>query len=218
MEQICAVPSHQIGEEGAVSFADFTKKTRNRWRWLAARLERSFRLPNWMCREDLEQEMLLVAWKFWQGYEADRGNMTKARFVEWKATKRTKKLIQKARGVEQHRRKGKPRISEVPIIDPGEDDMNASPYHPAVEATQHLDFERAQKFAILADVCETHNERAVLSALESDRSYEGAAAFLYMNEGRRFRLSDEKDAAEMIRDVVNDMVRKFGNSEEARAS
>lgn len=201
--------SARAAHEERIGFDEFVRRTSGRWRWWACRFERRYKLPNWFGREDVEQELLLAAWRAMRRFEEGRGPAP-GRFMEWNAAKYTAKVVQKVRGVEQHTRKGPPRIAEVPL--PGEDGDTPPP---SVPPPQLEELERQERFAQLHAQCEEGVEQWVVEALWEGRSPEIAVRMVYDDVEMRLllRLGSESDARKLVRHVLAELGDKCGAGE-----
>lgn len=201
---------------GRMEFGEFAKHTAPRWGFWARKLSKAWgRLPCWLAQEDLEQELLIEAWRHSKTYDPKKAEA--GSYAQFSAAKAVSKKIHKARGVEQHRRSGPSRF-ELTFSSLG--DGESFPVFDAQDSSpQDGGLERAQCYAVLMDLCATSpKQRAVVRALERTQgSLHGAALYLYADLDARLacRLVNEEHAVSVINRVVSRLVEDFGTAEES---
>lgn len=87
--------------EGKITFAKFWELTASHWRGLAAMLMRRWKAPEWVEREEIEQELMLGAWIAMTKYDPKR-SADPAAYVVWNAVDKAKKKLHKIRGAVLH--------------------------------------------------------------------------------------------------------------------
>jgi len=181
--------------DGSVTFEQFVRGTAPAWRGRAHAIARSFRLPTWMTAEDLYQELLFFAWKAVGKFDAARGCPAWS-FVSFAAIKATIKVAHKARGAEQHRRKGPSRF-EAPMSSLAKAGEEAGDVEIPVEDGQEeaLDLRRAIARLPFQDV---------LRAYAGARDADAAADEIYddCRERLRYRWQSREHARADVRGIV----------------
>jgi hypothetical protein len=86
---------------GRETFDELVKRTRGYWRRLAGSIFRRWRQPMWVSPEDVEQDLLMWAWKFVWDFDPKRGTSIE-KFVEYNAYDKAKKLAHRARKAKLH--------------------------------------------------------------------------------------------------------------------
>jgi len=197
--------------EGRIDFAEFAERTRaERARWVGSVRRKLSPIPAWLGQEDSEQDFLVELFLRAKNFDpslSDSGPYF--RFGIHNVGKR----VQKARGVEQHRRKSAARF-ELPTslfeVDPGDDAVDGRRDPESAVA-------RAQYYEVLRGLCETKAQLAVVRALEAGGgSLAGATARLYSDRDLRvdLRLDSEKRAVAVIVRVVDELIATYGLPEE----
>jgi hypothetical protein len=81
---------------GEIDFATFARRTQRHWQRMAAALMRRWPLPAGVERTDVEQELLLAAWRLVPLWDPKRGPSLH-HFVAWNASVVAKKWLHKQR-------------------------------------------------------------------------------------------------------------------------
>ena len=195
----------RLAHEGAIEFNQFAARTDRRWGWWAARFDSRYRLPAWFGADDVKQELLVSAWTALRKFQDGKGP-TLTRYVEWNAVKRTTKAVHRARGCNQHTRKG-----------PGRPELVESQMaHSLPDVADDLDVEaayfKAERMAVVALLADSALEQRALRALASEGSAEAAASVLY--EDADFRLDawlcSEREALRFVRRTAEKIIERFG--------
>jgi hypothetical protein len=203
--------SARDAREGRITFEQFVRETRTKWRARAQAFARAFRLPTWLTVDDIEQELLLEAWHSLPGYEDGRGAVGVWSFVSFCAIKKTTKIVQGARGVEKHRRKGPARF-EAPISSLAKaGDEDAPEIEVAVEPDQERVLEERANLRRVFEMLDEHGCADMFHAFAEARDANDAADTIY--DDVRSRLRHRFSSREQARTVVRGVVRAMANSE-----
>lgn len=203
--------SARDAREGRITFEQFVAETRGKWRARAQAFVRAFRIPAWLSVDDIEQELLTEAWSALPGYEDGRGGVGVWSFVSFCAIKKTTKIVQAARGVEKHRRKGPARF-EAPISSLAKaGDEDAPEIEVAVEATQERALEERENLRRVFEMLDEHGCADMLAAFATSRDADDAADTIY--DDVKARLRHRFSSREQARTVVRGVVRAVANSE-----
>jgi len=208
----CAYAAGKIGFE---QFAAQTQKTRSQW--VGSMRRKLNPIPTWHAQEDSEQDFLLA---IWQQRDVPEGYAPGTYFRL--GLRRTDKKVQKARGVEQHRRRGKPQYERVfsSFSTDGAEDQEHPAFSVPVEETQEREAARTEYYEILHQLCETRMQRAAITALENTGGgLSAAAAYLFADRESCLvcKLDSEEHAARIILRVVDELVKMYGNEETKEA-
>jgi hypothetical protein len=206
---------------GEIGFTQFAKTTHGtRQRWVRGMRRKLGPIPAWHADEDSEQDFLLA---IYENREVPDGYPPGTYFRL--GMRKVDKKIQKARGVEQHRRVGKavfelPFSSLIRANDLGEELEPAWLALPVPE-TQERDIARTEYYAVLKQLCTTQMQRAAVLAMEeTNGSLSAAAAYMFADTGSCLvcRLDSEEHAARIILRVVDELIETYGEEKEARKS
>lgn len=160
-------------------------------------------MPIWLGAEDSEQD-------FWVVWCESARHRDVSKFSPTMASHEVGKRIQKARGVEQHRRTGSARF-DLAFASLGLSEAPDAPDDRSPEAAAV----RAQYYEILRGLCDSEEQLAVISALEAGGgSLAGATALLTSDPTRSLC---EKTAVRMIDRAVAELIEAYGKEEEAQS-
>lgn len=191
---------------GSVGFDEFARRTSGRWKWWAGKFAKDYKLPAWFGMADVEQELLISAWQAFERFDPARG-IEPARYVEWNAVRKATKTLSKARGVEQHRRKGpgRPEVLECTL---------AYGLPETAEEKSEVDG-RWEKYEIVALLGQTENERLALQALANEGSAEAAGSAIYADPAIRLacELGCERAAVRFVTRAIDSVATRFGHKE-----
>lgn len=207
---------------GELTFDQFFRSTRARWRQIAEKLFRRWDLPAWVSVEDIEQEILVTCWKFaWRFDFSKSARESVEHFAVWNGLHAAQKVATKARiGARPHRGEGHavPSRYEIPVSFLGvireddDDGFGISTRGPAVEATQERDALRRLILGRLAKKAVGADQLA-LRALAAHRGHvDEAAVAIYDDEAARRELGltdvEEAKAVGKARKVVCAAIRR----------
>lgn len=206
----CAAAAYH---EGEIDFAEFAGRTeRQRKRWVGRLRERLQPIPVWHSQEDSDQDFLTTL--FVRGQRYDPAFSKPGGYFHF-GLKSVSKVVQKARGVEQHRRTGSPMFERT---------FSAAGFAGPPEVpdpSKESDVERAilrkQYYEILRGLCLTTKQLAVVCALQAGGgSLAGATAHLYsdLDLRRDLRLLSEEHATSTVNRVVRELIATYGKKEE----
>lgn len=204
---------------GEIQFHEFAQATqRQRARWVKSMRRKLWPIPAWHAQADSEQDFLLA---IWQQREVPEG-YTPGMYFRL-GLRQTDKKVQKARGVEQHRRMGKARYERVfssfaRVDDDGQEQERV--FDVPVEETQEREAARAEYYAILIQLCTTSMQRAAVRALElTGGGLAAAAAYMFTDKDSCLvcKLDSEEHAARIITRVVDELVQMYGNEQQEEA-
>jgi len=157
--------------EGRATFEDLMRKDRERkhFRNLAASIMRRWNLPAWVGLEDVEQDLLVAAWKKLWDYEPGRG-VTITGFLVYNAYDKAKKSAHKARGSIRSGNKADSNPSRAErclssFVRPG-DEEDAGRWAEERTAQPARQEERVARAKILEGLAASAVERFVLRAAE----------------------------------------------------
>jgi hypothetical protein len=197
--------------EGAIDFAEFARRTERERRGWVGKLRRQLEpIPVWHGAEDSAQDFLVDLFVRTKTFEP---SCSSAGGYFHFAVKAVGKRIQKARGVEQHRRMGSPRFERVVSAVYPED----PPEVPDSAADLERAFLRKQYYEILCGLCDTPKQLAVVCALRAcGGSLAGATAHIYADPDvrRDLRLGSEREATATINRVVDELIAAYGDEDE----
>jgi len=203
-----AASSYHAGE---IDFSQFESRTRReRERWIDGARRKLSPIPVWHAKEDSDQDFLLDL--YLRGRTFDPARASAGGYFRH-GIHNVGKRIQKARGVEQHRRTGAPRFEKT-FTALGLDDA------PEVESSSEnaeRSALRSEYYEILRALCETEEQLAAVCALQAGGgSLAGATARLYEDPDlrRRLRLPTRRRAASLIDRTVSELIAAYGKKEE----
>lgn len=190
--------------KGDIDFGEFAKQTAPWWGGRATKMARWYALPGWFERDDIRQELLLLAWLALEKYDAKRGTHLGG-YLDWSACKGTLKRLHKVRGVNQHRRRGPSRFEVAMSRLPEKTVEKIEPtYDPWQERS---DPETVETRDILSGICEDHVERFVVEAVVGADELAEAGRRLYADP--RARLCCALRGEAHARNVVSSVVEKI---------
>ena len=193
----------RLASEGRIKFDVFAGRTTERWHWWTKQFDRRYRLPAWRGTEDIYQELLISAWHAVGRFDPMRG-IAPGRYVEWNAVKRTTKMVHRARGCNQHTRKGPNRPEHLECTFEMMPDYTSG-------WTPQKEYERAELYELAAKLAGRGIEAAAIRALSRAGSAELAGQMLYNNPRTRLkaRMCSQADAVAFVRRAVDSVVNKF---------
>lgn len=179
-----------------IDFGTFVKNTKTEFLRLAANLLRRWRSPEWFTAEDVQQELLVGAWKYIWKFDVKRSKgMSLSRYVVYNAMAHAKTQLHKARGVTIS---GSPdrKVSkiETPLTFFGDDgegyNLIESILAETPKAEDALADEQERKAAVTKALkaCETPRERYVVLAIREAGSLDAAGSLLYDDFEHRIAL------------------------------
>jgi len=199
---------------GAIDFAQFERTTRaDRKKWVGSARWRLRPIPVWHAKEDSEQDFLLTLFLKRSTFDPERS--TAGGYFRHGIYDVGKK-IQKARGVEQHRRSGPAMFERTFASLAIESHVDLSP---ATDATGEKAAIRSEYYEILRALCDTGEQLAVVCALQAcGGTLAGATGHLFGDRHlrRRFGISSLRQATEMVDRVVDELVAAYGKKDEAQ--
>lgn len=207
--------ARRIGRE------QFVRETMPRWRAVARRLWEGWRrkLPAWVEREDVEQELVMLALRYARNYDPARGG-TPGQFVVWVAQRRAARLLEHWRGASTHGKATEnPSRAEVafsrafPAQGDGEGQRRSPEEMLRALATQDYAVEQGEEFAEALDGAQSVREALVLLALRrAEGSPRRAAAVLYADFAARVEceLEDEEHARRVVGESVSRIAARAG--------
>ena len=195
-------------KSGAISFDLFALQTKEQWRVFAADIMRKWPQPAWVELEDVEQDLLVGAWKAIQSHQAGRSDL--GGYVVWNAFDKAKKRAHKARNAYRHRgADSSPSRIERPtgLLSTESDSpteqaiVRAVEKATSIEATQEETLLFEEIYEALVKVCNARQALAIEALVAFDGDEVAAAAFLYEDECARFRyrLQTEEQARTFVR-------------------
>jgi DNA-directed RNA polymerase specialized sigma24 family protein len=198
-----------------ITFRQFYLATRHDWRHMAVALLKHWRVPPVVTRDDVEQELLLAAWKALPKWDPSRGTSL-AGYVVWNAHDKATKWIHQQRGVERHTRKGPSRfapcISSLVKDDHAFVRMLSSVESPADEYA--CDHQRI--LSLVPEAAGTELGRtAILRYLDAGGDVDRAARAWYGDPGQRylFDLRSFEQARKVVREEVASVRKRVMQSE-----
>ena len=181
---------------GRATFEEFEAVTRERWaataRWLMYRIS----TPGWVEPRDVVQDLMAGAWSAIWGYEPGKGDMPLGRYVRVMAVNEARRALNRARGCDRHTGAGPSHI-DCTFSRLGEAGEEAALNRMQAPAGQEEALARKRR---LREMCRTLEEVIVLQALDIERTFEGAAARVYGDQGSRdlLGIEDERHAARVV--------------------
>lgn len=185
------------------SFGDFCKATANEWHRLARYLLRKWPTPAGVGVEDVEQELMVEAWRAFHRFDAERDNGKGiAGFVIWNATTHAKKWIHAQRGALRRSDKAQSRFplaySQVSETGDPSTDNRLAVDGSDVEACRNK---------VLAEVLERlqpSDREIVAEFVETAGDVDRVARWLWGSPDRRLdhRIGNEADARKIVRGAV----------------
>jgi len=158
-------------QSGETTFDGFVRETAEDWRRLSQETFRRWPLPAAVERQDVEQEMLMAAWRATGDYDATRGTTIEQRVV-WCAVTDARKFLHRQRN--SYRRDARaPGRFEVR--------QEASDPEPTVEARQ-AGFVAQE--ALIGHLAEPHPGSATVPGLTADPT-QWKSAWTILREGAR---------------------------------
>lgn len=214
---------------GRSAFADFYAATKDDWRRMACKLFNRWRLPSGVTEDDVEQEMLLAAWKAAMlppergGWDESRG-VTLAVHVVWCAHAATKKWIHTQRKAKRrcdHAPSRHPIAASALLLRADAEDLGLSSIIDTIAQCEGGQEESADARAVLEclkqEYPSTFRGKAALEAwLTACGDLEEAARSWWGDSFMRHRdaLDDEGHAALLIRRELAKLRRRFEVAEE----
>lgn len=199
--------------DGKIDGGELVKRT-DRWvRRKARYFERMLgTVPAWLGREDLEQELrvqLVLHLSRFDGLRAK--SASPEAYLSFSTRKRVQKIVQRAQGLEQHRRSGRARF-EIAVGDTACPD-GPTTFQVDAGADPHAEVDRAERYGVLRGLCDTEGELAVIGALEVSGGEEDAAAdWLWADKRSAFRMrfASRACAVRAIRMTVARLLEDYG--------
>jgi DNA-directed RNA polymerase specialized sigma24 family protein len=188
--------------DGRSSFVEFSRETSQRWHRLALYLARRWRQPAWHSIEDIEQELLLGAWKHVWKFDPARGTSLE-RYVIFNAVDHAKKAVHVARGAS---------LSGSADRNPGhievlwdEEDEHKAGILMSEDAEQDDAVRVREALDAVKRECENVQELLSIDALAKTGSVELAGARLYGDPGTRLacRMVSEDHAVRVVDTAVS---------------
>jgi hypothetical protein len=191
---------------GDMTFAEMVRASKKTWENHAQYIARRWRGPNWHGLEDLEQELLLGAWRAIWDYDPTVPNApTIDRYVIWNAVDRAKKRQHKARAVRLHGNPdGEKSRFDMPAGSFSSGDITESMESPATQELHLGQIEHA------LSACRTRRERLAIRTLAQTGSVLHAASALYEDEGARrvLGVGSPRAAGRAVRRAVRDVAER----------
>ncbi len=202
---------------GRITFGEFIALTQTRWEALAALISRRWKMPGWVTRQDIEQELHAgvseFVWKWSPVY-----GVTLSRYVTFNAMDKAKKRVHKLRGADYTGRgiDFNPSRYETPISsfatrDGGEESKLLEKL--VTEPEQYERVMRREAIDRALAACENERELLTVQALAETQSIALAAELLYEDKEARLRcrFSCEKHARKVVERAAESVARKLGN-------
>lgn len=171
--------------DGRCTFGEFCFSTSKRWRRYAMYIAKRWRLPDWVELEELEQELLLGAWRAVFDFNPHYGTSLE-RYVVWNAIDKAKKRAHAMRGAAMG---GSPDRAvsrfELTFARWGEHAEELAEERLSVAPPQFDEVVHNERVEQVLMHCMTERERLVVRMLGRTRSIEAAAARLYEDEQLR---------------------------------
>lgn len=194
---------------GGSTFEAFARRTSARWRALTKFVMRRWRQPAWVSVEDVEQDLLMGAWRAlarWDPVRAGGAGKLGA-FVVWNAVDYAKKRAHKARGCARHRgADGNPGRFDVPYSqwspEHAESLADILSEHPPTQADLLEARQEAREGAEIArEECRDALELLVVDRLYARDDVEEVVAAAYGDPRMRVsrQWSDREQAAHAVR-------------------
>jgi hypothetical protein len=204
---------------GEITKNEFVRRTADRWRRTSQHLYSRWRrkLPQWVEREDVEQELVLLALEYVTKWTPGRGASLPS-YVLWCSIHRAQRKMDHWRGASLSGNSGKnPGRHELTfsrIASPDGDDPGT---RVPGENDDPLDLiESGEEFEVAMARCQTVRQALVMLALRATRGdVERAAWSLHRNFRSRLECDIEsvEHAEEVIREVVEEMSGIFRGTE-----
>jgi len=200
--------------DGRIDFAEFARRTERDRSGFVNRIHRQLDpIPSWHGAEDTSQDFLLEVWLGEKKYDPAKSRAGK--YFRWHV-KGAMKRVQKARGVEQHRRSGQPRFERPMAMTESETSLLIDGAPDAEWMTA-----RTQYYSILMQLCTTQRQRVVIAALEMRGGDLDAASVAIVQAERSIRrrlgVRTCSDARRLVKRVVDELIEAYGQEEtEAR--
>ena len=184
---------------GRATYNEFVSETRPRWEALAGWLLGRWKLPGWVERDDILQDLLVGAWRACWTYEEGRGSMPLGRYVRYAAVGHAQKRIHKMRGVSLHTCVGPSRV-DMPMASLSEEAQRILEALQAMPASQEDELIDRQGTQRAMARCQTIEELLVVQALALTRGLEESAALLHADEDARslLGLRSEEHAVQVV--------------------
>jgi hypothetical protein len=197
---------------GTITANEFLKRTGPRWRSTARHLHTRWRrkLPAWVERDDVEQELKILAVEFVRTWDADRSTRASlGSYVMWCAVHRTQRKMDHWRGASltgnSGKNPGRHELAFSRVYDPADGDPGTRVPAPEDDPIDRL--ESGEQFEIILARCQTVRQALVLLALRAtDGAVDKAADALWRNFRARLEcdLRSEQHAAEVVRRVIEE--------------
>jgi len=197
-------------QKQAITFAEFVRATRRDWGRLGEFLLRKWPVPAAVTLEDVEQELLMSAWRATLQFDGDRGAMAFERYVVWMACTDAKKYLHKQRNAHRRRWDAGGRY-ELPLSvmragrgsanSPGEDRDLADRFDGLQEpATQEGTVEARESLDAALRELPWAAQRAAEAFLAAGGDTEAAASEVFGDPELRLRarLGSERDARRLV--------------------
>jgi hypothetical protein len=200
-----------------VTFDAFARATRADFDRLARAAARRRRLPGWMGLDDAANALIEYAWHYALervsksgavGYVAGMYRAGPGAYLRRKLRQKIAKTISRARGENQHRRKGPP--APEFLSKTGEQGGPGGLPELAEESTVEETVVRSQRFARLRALCDSPRELAVLRAIEQGAGDEKRVAATLASERD---VSQEIAAAEVAR-FMSEWTEELGSTKD----
>jgi hypothetical protein len=209
-------------EAATVGAVDFSRVARMaRWDRLAAYIHRRWKLPPWVSRDDVRQDLMLEAWQKIAQFDPARG-VEATRYVEWNAITYAKKRGHKARGSYRHRgadsAPSRYELAFTSMVRDGDEDgafEARMAERTSVPPEQHEFVERREAVKRLEAVCESPRELVSVRALGLAGGDIGEAARILFDdvEARyELRLGSEHRAEQLVASVVRAVVARLDDA------
>ena len=169
---------------------------------MARVLHKRYTLPPGVSREDVEQEMLLAAWRAVESWEEGRASLVG--YVVWSAHSCASKYLHKQRGADQHTRKGPGRYALNASLIQREDGTSVldEATRGAPDSERQLDVESAlEKVARFSEDQSEAQRKALIYYVEEQADEERAARRL-LQHGELFRVRSPEHARRIVKGEV----------------
>lgn len=200
-----------------ITFSDFYARTKLEWRRISRSILRRWDVPTWFGEQDVEQELILAAWRATHTWRDGRG-VAIGRFVVWNAYTMGKRAVHRARlGKRAHRNEAitKSRYEVFAndlVARPGEPtEVDGASVLAIEQPTQEVEAVRASVIRLAIPKARHTADALALRALAAvgGRSIDDAATLLYDHPGARLacRLLSEEHAGQVVAGAVAHMAR-----------
>jgi DNA-directed RNA polymerase specialized sigma24 family protein len=205
-EQLWAV------QRGEMTFDQLARETRGHWERLAEYLGRRWRLPGWVAREDVVQDLLLGAWEAIWHYKEGRSSIEG--YVVWNACDKAKKRLHRHRGAKLHRKAdSNPSRGELLYRQVWGDDGDRRAEEQTAQApTQQEALESVEALREVLAACETEEQRSIMRVLAREGDLVNGVEQVYLSGG----YGSAKEAARAVVEVVGRVAGKMADRPEVK--